>query len=275
MTLSSTDESVFSALPVVHSMGVMLFDPQWAERVHAATSCELLYIISGEVELHLDGQRFAARPGDVLLVPSKAEHRDVYDIDAGLQVFIVFFDWTAEAAFFFHVSNHVLRTLPAHRKVDVAALVERLRRDTAGDREVDRLLACARLLTLLMLLLREAQPESANDAAAAHGSRRRRALMLAARRYLDQHYTQSITLDDIANALNVSTFYLSHVFSEESEFSLFAYLTTLRMEKARALLLSGAMNVSEVAHAVGYESGNYFSRVFRKHFGHPPSTFRG
>ena len=46
------------------------------------------------------------------------------------------------------------------------------------------------------------------------------------------------------------------------------------MERARELLQAGGMNVSEVAAAVGYESSNYFSKVFRKHFGRPPSAER-
>jgi two-component system response regulator YesN len=97
--------------------------------------------------------------------------------------------------------------------------------------------------------------------------------MLAARQYLAEHYTHPITLEEIAAAVGVSAFHLSHVFSEESEFSLFAYLTALRLEKARELLQAGGHNVSEVAAAVGYESSNYFSKVFRKHFGRPPSEF--
>ena len=67
-----------------------------------------------------------------------------------------------------------------------------------------------------------------------------------------------MTLDGIARALNVSPFHLSHVFSEESFYPLFKYLSRLRMEKARALLAGGRLNVSEVARAVGYDDCNYF-----------------
>jgi len=267
------DDAQFAVLPDVRSMGVTLFDWQWAERAHVSTSCELLYVISGEVDLHLHGRRHHAGPGDVLLVPSGTEHRDDFVPDAGLQVFMVSFGWAAEAAFFRQVSNDVLRELPAYRKAEIAAQVERLHRDTPSDTPPDLLVARARLCTILMLLYRAAAGSAPEETPAAHG-RRRRSLMLAARRYLERNYALPLALEDVARALDVSPFYLSHVFSEENEFSLFAYLTAIRMEKARELLQAGAKNVSEVARAVGYENGNYFSKVFRRHFGYPPSELR-
>ena len=73
--------------------------------------------------------------------------------------------------------------------------------------------------------------------------------------------------------MHVSGYYLSHVFSAESDFTLFSYLTTVRIEQAKALLLAGDMKVSQVAQAVGYQSPNYFSKVFRRHFGCSPRDF--
>ena len=96
-------------------------------------------------------------------------------------------------------------------------------------------------------------------------------LMAKAKAYVDKNYGKQISLDEVASDLKVSTFYLSHIFSTESDFSLFSYLTNLRMQKARKLLIKGELNVSEVAYAVGYNDGNYFSKIFKKHFGYPPT----
>ena len=82
-------------------------------------------------------------------------------------------------------------------------------------------------------------------------------------------------LDDIATHLGVSTYRLSHVFGQESDFTVSGYLTMLRMEKARAMLLAHSRcNVSEVARTVGYQDPHYFSRVFKKHYGQSPAKFR-
>jgi len=121
------------------------------------------------------------------------------------------------------------------------------------------------LRTPILALLLVAPPVFAEDV---------RALMLQARQYLEVHYAEPLTLERIATALKVSAYYLSHVFSRESDFSLFAYLTNLRMRRARALLQAGTGNVTEAAHAVGYEDEGYFSKVFRKYFGVPPRDMR-
>ena len=271
-------ESALSSLPVVHSLGTTLFDPCWAERAHASGSCELLYVTRGAVELVLGAARYPAGAGDLLFIPSGAAHRDDFDPAQGLQVFMVFFSWPGEGAFNAHVTNDRIRAMSPVRKREVVRMLERLRGDVLSDSLADQLVVRARLLTVLLLLLREAQTMTEHECAPGKGPanrERRRGLMLAAQAYLDRHYDEPISLEKIADALQISTFYLSHVFTQERNFSLFAYLTNLRMERARALLREGKLNVSEVARAVGYDSGNYFAKVFRKHFGHPPSDLLG
>lgn len=265
------EDTGYNALPQVVSMGTMIFDPVWAEQVHVSGFCELLHVIRGTVELELGERRYRARPGDLLLVPQGQKHRDAFDLGEGLEVFMVTFTWEAAESYFALVTNDRLLALPERRKAEIVRDLERLRHDSRGDSEADRLLARARVATVLLALLREAEGPAVPQGEA---HRRQRALMLEARQYLAEHYTHPISLEEIAQALGISSFYLSHIFSQESEFSLFAYLTALRMEKAWDLLQTGKLNVSEVAAAVGYESANYFSKVFRKHFGCSPSAAR-
>lgn len=137
-------------------MGVLLFDPRWAEQAHVSGSGELMHVLNGQVELELEGAHYVAAPGDLLLVPPGSLHRDVFDLDAGLQVFLVFFDWAAAPAYFSLVSNDLLCGLPAARKADLALHVERMRRDRRGDSEADRLVARGHLYTLLMLIDQDA-----------------------------------------------------------------------------------------------------------------------
>lgn len=263
-------------LPEVRSMGLCIFDPVWALETHSSGQCELYHVITGKVELVTDSGRLSAGPGDTLLIPAGTSHRDEYDLDLGLEVWMIFFSWQAHAEYFSVVTPAVLDEMPATRKAEIANIFDHLRTDVPGESEVDRLVARAHVLTILLLILRDAvrQTEPASDAAELR-TRRRQHLMVQAREYLEAHYQEMVSLDDIATALGVSPYYLSHVFSEESDFSLFSYLTALRMNRARALLAEGDRNVSEVAYGVGYENSNYFSKVFRKYFGRPPRDFIG
>lgn len=264
-------------LPDVRVMGKTLFDPIWARRTHASPACELHYVVRGQVTVTLGRQRLHAGPGDVLLIPSGAPHRDVFDVAQGLEVFMVFFSWAAERAYFARVRPHLTLALSPVARREIARMFARLQADCGGGDEADRLVARARVLTILLVLLREAWRRRAGrrgERRAVYGQRRRQDLMLRAKAYLEQHLAEPITLDGMAAALRVSPFYLSHVFSEQSDFSLFAFLTALRMNQARVLLQEGRLNVAEIARAVGYDDANYFAKVFRRHCGAPPTRWR-
>jgi len=262
-----------AALPALRSMGVMMFDPVWAERMHAASGCEMLHVIHGALELQTRGGRYAVHPGDTVLIPKSAAHRDGFDLEQGLEVFFCSFNWEHSDRYFRRVIPAVCLRLPTHRKAEIGSIIHYLRADLAGPGPMDELVARSRVHTILMLILREALRPSPDADQGDYGARRRREIMARARAYLEEHYKECVALDDIADALAISPYYLSHVFSEESDFSLFEYLTSLRMAKAQNLLAQGGANVSQVARAVGYESPNYFAKVFRKRFGAPPTRF--
>lgn len=264
----------FAVLPEVRSFGLTVFRPIWAREVHTSQVCELMHVVSGRMELALGRRRFRAAPGDTLLIPPRTPHRDIYDLAEGLKVFMVFFAWAPEKEFFRVVDNAVLQAMPGHRQAEIARIVDRLRHDVVGDTPADQAVACARVHTVLLLMLREARAPGKRAAPPLSAAQeRRRALVARARQYVEENYHRPVSLEDIARALNLSAFYLSHLFSEESDFTLFHYLTVLRMDKAKELLASG-LKVSAVARQVGYEDGSYFSRVFRKYTGLTPAGYR-
>ncbi len=262
----------------IHTMGLMMFDPVWADRMHMTRDCELLHVISGEVELVTEGSSWTARAGQTLLVPPGTLHRDQFDPDSGLEVFYCSSDWPQAKEAMHTVDNELLLNMPEEVSAQLGQMFAGLTGDIAGGTEVHRMLARSRMTTIMLTVFRYGifglvDEDSPQDAAADRRSLRRQQIIEQAKAYLQDHYSQCVSLDEIAAEINVSSYYLSHVFSEESDFSLFGYLTALRMDKARSLLRTGEMNVAEVARAVGYENANYFSRVFKKNCGCSPRDF--
>ncbi|MCX7934912.1 MAG: AraC family transcriptional regulator [Planctomycetota bacterium] len=260
-----------SSLPKEHSFGTCIFTPHWAEQRHRTPCCELLHVLSGALDLEIGRKRYRAYPGDTLAIPARALHRDCFDVQQGLTVYLIFFSWRAEAAFFRRVANEDLLALPPLRKRGLARIFHSLQYDLGGDSAADRLVVRSRLLTLLLLMLRDTSARRLPRQAATYGQRRREDLFRRAQAYLQEHYRECIGLEQIAKALGTSPYHLSHVFSQQADFSLFDYLTRLRLARARELLRAGRLNVSEVARAVGYQSANYFAKVFRRNFGMAPS----
>ena len=94
-------------------------------------------------------------------------------------------------------------------------------------------------------------------------------------RFIDQHYDEeSISLNTVAEAVNISANYFSAVFSQEMHMTFVEYLTQKRMDKARRLLRQTTQRSGEIAAAAGYRDPRYFSFVFKKTQGCTPSAYR-
>lgn len=99
-------------------------------------------------------------------------------------------------------------------------------------------------------------------------------LAARARFLIEREYTQGLRIDGLARRLRVSRATLFRHFKEAYGQSPKAALDELRLEQAAALLRRGLSSVKEVARACGYDSAQYFSRVYRARHGHPPSQAR-
>lgn len=94
------------------------------------------------------------------------------------------------------------------------------------------------------------------------------------RRYMEEHYREGITLEETAALFFVSKEYLSKAFKASEGKGFSEYLTALRMEKARELLLDYRVPIKEVGEQVGYMDQAHFYRTFKKYFGKTPGEMR-
>ena len=100
-------------------------------------------------------------------------------------------------------------------------------------------------------------------------------LIDAAKKYIDTHYQNDISLDDISQELDISPYYFSRIFKEEAGVTFVEYLTNVRMDKAKEMLRNPAVSVKDIGAAVGYQDANYFSRIFKRLEGRTPTEYRG
>lgn len=92
--------------------------------------------------------------------------------------------------------------------------------------------------------------------------------------YIERHFADNLTLEQLAKAFFVSKEYLSKVFKQEYGRNLTDYILQLRMEKAKEWLLDERLSIKAVAEMTGYEDVTYFYRVFKKHYGVAPGEMR-
>ena len=92
--------------------------------------------------------------------------------------------------------------------------------------------------------------------------------------YIKLHYNKDIGLNELADMVNMNPAYLSVLFKDEVGMSYIKYLTKLRLDHAKELLLEGH-KVMEVSELVGYNDYHYFCNLFKKNFGQKPNEFKG
>ena len=92
--------------------------------------------------------------------------------------------------------------------------------------------------------------------------------------YIRRHYNENISLTDVAEHINVNKSYLCDVFKKEQKVTILQYMTNLRIEKAKELLLHTDMKMYEISVEVGYNDYTYFSQIFKRNTGSTLSEFR-
>jgi len=92
--------------------------------------------------------------------------------------------------------------------------------------------------------------------------------------YIHQHYAKDLSLDEVAGHAQMSSSYFSSFFKQEMGASFVEYLTGLRMEKAKGLMMDPDLKLYEIAQMVGYQDVKYFSRLFKKTEGVAPVEYR-
>ncbi len=92
--------------------------------------------------------------------------------------------------------------------------------------------------------------------------------------YMQYHYDQPLTLADISKAAHLSASRLAHLFREQMGITLIDYLTNVRINHAKRMLLTTESNCTHICYEVGYNNQSYFTRVFKQITGMTPRDFR-
>jgi AraC-like DNA-binding protein/ligand-binding sensor protein len=95
-----------------------------------------------------------------------------------------------------------------------------------------------------------------------------------AKEYIQEHQTEHLRLGHVAKAVNTSTFYFCKMFKKVTGINFTDYLSRVRIEKSKNLLLNPNLRVSEIAFEVGFQSLTHFNRVFKKILGQSPTQYR-
>lgn len=223
---------------------------------------ELVYVVSGKVGITAGDEVYVVGEGHLLLHPPQEFHRIWSEQDTEPHLLNLSFF----AAAMPHFSGRVLQPSPKDGKL-LMQICEGVRR---GLRNLDGNLLNEQRLQLELMLLRIAEKGDAGVSKSASFSAMRYA---EAVNVLQRYLRESLDTNQIAKLCNMSVSSLKKIFTRYAGMGVSRYFTELKIHHAVILLRSGK-RVSEAAESIGFTDQNYFSTVFRRVMGAPPSAFR-
>ncbi len=219
---------------------------------------QLLYTVRGRGRVRIRDEEHTVTEGSVFILPPFAPHKYRADGEVWETMWITYGGTATRVCFDMPADIRNGRGFLTHyRRIHAKQNTENWRRNTGAE-------LYALLLDLLERpgLVPTPPITPAADIAAAVG-------------YIAQHYAETVELSRLAELAGVSECHFCRLFKEYTHMRPVEYITHLRMETAKSLLLSApSLPVNHIAHQVGYSSTSYFSALFRAAEGMTPVEFR-
>jgi YesN/AraC family two-component response regulator len=99
-------------------------------------------------------------------------------------------------------------------------------------------------------------------------------MITRAKQYIRDNQAEELSLGQVAKAVNASSFYFCKMFKKGTGVNFTEYVSRVRIESAKNLLLNPNLRISEIAYQVGFQSLTHFNRVFKKIAGEAPTEYR-
>ncbi|MEA2069312.1 MAG: helix-turn-helix domain-containing protein [Verrucomicrobiota bacterium] len=264
---------------------VHIRDPQPEFPLHTHGFDELVIILKGTAEHVVDTQPFTVRSGDVFVVSGQHEHE--YREMHGLALANILFDadslgmhqWDIRALPGFHALFELEPLLRAQQKFNsrlqltelqlnrTSELLHGLTRESKSRSPGYRVMAKGLFMQLAVFLSRCYAEEPADKSLDL--------LRLGdAIAHIETHYTEKITLDELARKAHLSTRHFQRIFHDGIGRSPIDHLMHIRVQKAAELLRGTDRTVTDIAFECGFQDGNYLTRCFRKVMNQTPGQYR-
>ena len=220
---------------------------------------ELLYVESGSISMVVEGQPYTLQAGELFILFPYLTHS--YQNATDTEVRLLLFD-PAVTAF----TNTLLTQRPVDPFVDGRPFATMLSRAITMLRQGKVKTATGYLNAVLgefldMVTLQTRPAVSDNTTA-------------QVLEYCSAHFTEPITLKQVADALYLSPSYVSKIFSDKLRYSFREYINSLRIEKAKNLLQNTNLPMAAMMYECGFSNQSSFNRIFRDFCGTTPVQFR-
>ncbi|MFB5188793.1 AraC family transcriptional regulator [Alicyclobacillus fastidiosus] len=237
---------------------------------HHHTIYQILYILSGDGTITLQGTPYEVTNDQMVLIAPYTEHA-VYARSRMTVLVLAFGDFLEDLTGTKELFSSAFRTSKYHMLDSLSAneLRDSFRKilyEQSLQGSFSDLAIRGHLLHVLLTLTRSWEDEHFRD------SNAHRANVL--RHYIEAHYYHSLSAEDLANRLKITSRHMNAIFKEQFHMTPIQYLNDVRIKQAKELLLGTDKEIISICFEVGFETISTFYRAFKRKVGMSPQQFR-
>lgn len=240
----------------------------WHSVPHTHNHMELFYIVGGKGQFLIQDQLYPVNANNLVIINPNVPHTEVSLNAQPLEYIVLGIEGVELASS--EQSNGRFSMLDHFESVEISGCLRNILREmelkSTGYEDV-----CQAYMEILIIRLMRSTALSVPMQPQQISANRQCA---AVKRYIDQHFKETLTLDQLAEEAHMNKFYLSHAFKQEFGVSPINYLISCRIEESKYLLAETDLSISQIAQLLNFSSPSYFSQVFRRTQGVSPVEFR-
>lgn len=248
---------------------------------HSHDHLELAYVLSGVGKYRINDEIYDVKEGDLLIINPGVMHEALpveAECEATTEFFVGFSDVQLPDYPYNYLplpgGGHIMHTTGGFRQ-KIARLCAAMEAESEVCREGRYLMLKTYLMQMILLIIREQCETISTAGSYAFKTVNKNYVVDKIVTYFEEHYSEKISLDQIAENLYLSPFYISKIFKSEIGDTPIHYLINIRLEKAKSLLETDKeSSIQEIAAMVGYDDAYHFSKLFKKRYGMAPSQIR-
>lgn len=251
------------------------------DKYHSHDFLEIAFVLSGTGNYRIEDKIYGVQEGDLLIINPGVKHQALLRPDSEVPA-TEFFVGCSDIRFKGWPDNYLPVPDGGYMIHTTGELRQRffkicssMEAENAVCRQGRYFMLKSYLMQMILLVIRE-QCEPVKVAKGySFESAGKKYVVEQMVNYFEDHYSEKISLDQIAENMYLSPFYISRIFKSETGDTPIRHLINIRLEKAKELLESGDQrSIQEVAASVGYEDVYHFSKLFKKHYGITPTQAR-
>lgn len=247
-----------------------IYEGDWHSTPHAHHCAELFYVLKGNGSFFVDEEVFDVSEDDLIIVNPNVMHTEMSKGESPLQYIVLGIEGLQFTSL---SSQQEMNDYSVHNyqnyKHEILFYLKTLLQEV-NYKDEDYETVCQNLLEVLIINMVRRTKTNLIVAPAQKVTKECRFI----EQYINNHYTEDITLELLSEKAFMNKFYLVHAFKQYKGISPINYLIRLRIKNAKELLETTNYSISQISSSCGFSSQSYFSQVFKKETGMTPNEYR-